>query len=77
MDRHLLIKVADMLHEINPPIVNGKRRLRKTMRKFGLVNPPDESWLRNLSEGFNHCNIPHAMVGKPIPMLIAAFFPLV
>nr|POE97767.1 hypothetical protein CFP56_74353 [Quercus suber] len=63
MDRHLLIKMADMLHGISPPIVNGKRRLRKLMRKFGLVNPPSEG--------------PYAMVGRPFLTLIAALLLLV
>jgi len=42
MDRHLLIKVVDVLYGISPSIVNGELRLRKLMRKFGLVNPLDE-----------------------------------
>ena len=47
-DRHLLIKEVDELHGIRPRIVNGECRLREPMRKFGLVNPPDEGWFRNL-----------------------------
>ena len=42
MDYHLLIKVADVLYGISPPIVNGKRQLRKSRRKLDFVNPLDE-----------------------------------
>ena len=42
MNRHLLIKVTNMLHRVGPPIVDGKCRLRKLPRKSSLVNSSNE-----------------------------------
>ena len=42
MNCHLLIKVADMLHGISPPIVNGENWLKKLMGVPDLVNSPNK-----------------------------------
>ena len=42
MNYHLLVKMDDMLHEINPPIINGESWLRKLMREPGLVDSPNK-----------------------------------
>ena len=42
MNCHLLVKVADMLHGISSPIVNGESWLGKLMREPGLVDSPNK-----------------------------------
>ena len=41
MNRHFLVEVANMLHEISPLIVNGESWLRKPMRDPGLIDSPN------------------------------------
>ena len=48
MDGHLLIKVVDMLHGINPSIIYGECWLEKSVREPSLINPPNKRGLRNL-----------------------------
>ena len=48
MDNHLLIKVADMLHEISPSITYGECWLGKPLKEPSLINPPNKRGLINL-----------------------------
>ena len=77
MNCHLLVKVADILHEISSPIVNRKCRLRKPMREPGPVNPSNEGWFRDLLQGLTYCIIPQATMGSPFLTVMTTLLPLI
>ena len=72
MDSHSLVEVANMLHEIHPSIIHGKRWLGEPSRKYFCFSPMDERRLGDLAQNPAHGIVAQAFVrwGLPTPSVM-------